>query len=425
MLKLNAILTLSFLVLISITNAQWLDKSGNLPTTAGNGWAMDAVDSIYSVVSTNAGLFITTNGGSTWDLSATPGFAVDVSMKSISKIWIGDDAGKIHYTNNRGIDWVIQYDDPTKTNFINYIEMFDADNGIAMGDALNGTGAAVILKTTNGGSTWVSMNDSAFGGYSGDIWRRLDFIDLNTGYFYESGINPQKLFKTNNSCQTWSQQALSGPIGNVKFYSENIGLVVRIAVNPNVYRTLDGGVQWEPLHFSSLVYIQDIEFLPGEPSKVWIADDNKLYFSSDTGRTWGEEIVPNITDLSPRDLVFIDGYCGWLLCDGGKVYRTTNGNSITSIKTPSVLVDDYSLKQNYPNPFNPTTKIQFSLREKQNVTLKIYNILGKEIVTVLNEERNAGEHEINFDGSSLPSGIYFYKIQAGDFVVTKKMTLIK
>jgi len=85
----------------------------------------------------------------------------------------------------------------------------------------------------------------------------------------------------------------------------------------------------------------------------------------------------------------------------------------------------FEISQNYPNPFNPTTSIQFRIPENSFVSLKIYNVLGKEIATLLNEQKNSGSYEVNFDATNLTSGIYFYRIEANSFVKTKKMILIK
>ncbi len=90
-----------------------------------------------------------------------------------------------------------------------------------------------------------------------------------------------------------------------------------------------------------------------------------------------------------------------------------------------LLVSNYSLNQNYPNPFNPSTKISYSIKEEGFVTLKIYDILGKEIVTLVNENKPAGIYETEFNASSLPSGMYIYKIQSGQFSDVKKMLLTK
>lgn len=90
-----------------------------------------------------------------------------------------------------------------------------------------------------------------------------------------------------------------------------------------------------------------------------------------------------------------------------------------------IVINEYKLDQNYPNPFNPITKISYSIKEESLVTLKIYDILGKEIATLVNENKAAGNYEIIFNASDLPSGMYIYKIQSGSFTDAKKMLLTK
>jgi hypothetical protein len=86
---------------------------------------------------------------------------------------------------------------------------------------------------------------------------------------------------------------------------------------------------------------------------------------------------------------------------------------------------EYNMDQNYPNPFNPSTKILYSIKEEGLVTLKVYNILGKEIAILVNENKPEGNYEAEFNASQLPSGMYIYKIQAGSFSDVKKMLLTK
>lgn len=88
-------------------------------------------------------------------------------------------------------------------------------------------------------------------------------------------------------------------------------------------------------------------------------------------------------------------------------------------------VNSYELKQNYPNPFNPSTQISFSLKEAGFVTLKVYNLLGKEVADLVSERLGAGNHTVSFSGANLQSGIYFYTLKTKDFIQTRKMTLLK
>lgn len=104
-------------------------------------------------------------------------------------------------------------------------------------------------------------------------------------------------------------------------------------------------------------------------------------------------------------------------------------NAITSTNDNEALISDYKLNQNYPNPFNPNTVISYELPENNYVTIKIYNLLGSEVATLMNGYQTSGAHKVTFNasssGSRLASGIYLYKIQAGNFASTKKLMLLK
>jgi len=105
--------------------------------------------------------------------------------------------------------------------------------------------------------------------------------------------------------------------------------------------------------------------------------------------------------------------------------RTKFNEIITNVETEIDLPLSFSLSQNFPNPFNPTTSIKYSLPEQQFVSLKIFDILGREVATLVNENKPAGNYEVNFDASNLSSGVYFYQLRAGSFTETKKLILMK
>jgi len=115
----------------------------------------------------------------------------------------------------------------------------------------------------------------------------------------------------------------------------------------------------------------------------------------------------------PQSIVFDPG--NWIL----------KGNPVITESEVLTSPTEYTLEQNYPNPFNPATTINYQLPQKEFVTLKIFNILGKEIATLLNEEKDAGEHSITFNAENLNSGVYFYSIKAGNYSSTRKMILLK
>jgi len=151
-----------------------------------------------------------------------------------------------------------------------------------------------------------------------------------------------------------------------------------------------------------------------------------------TNTTWTKDVV-DITSLangsSQLKIRFSLVSNGSVVNDGIYIdnIKILNYNAVpTNITTvSSETPDKYVLNQNYPNPFNPSTQISFALPERNFVTLKIYDVLGKEVVTLVNEVKNAGTYKYDFNASGLSSGIYYYTISSGNFFQTKKMTLIK
>ena len=102
------------------------------------------------------------------------------------------------------------------------------------------------------------------------------------------------------------------------------------------------------------------------------------------------------------------------------------GSLVTSVEhTPNVLPIEFRIDQNYPNPFNPTTTIRFSIPKPSSVTLKLFDMLGREVATLVDEDLQSGECKVIFDATGLTSGVYFYRIQAGEFTQLKKLMLLK
>jgi photosystem II stability/assembly factor-like uncharacterized protein len=423
--------------------AQWYDVSSGLPGGL-RAYSIDAYDSLIATgpFTTNPNLlYITSDGGNNWytrplpnNLQSSPG---DISIIGENKIWFCTWDGEIYSTTDGGFNWQLQFYDTTMTKFMNYIEMFDTLNGMAMGDAPANDKPALFLKTTNGGVNWISQNETSLIGLSsGDIWRRVDFVDINNGYFFSSGESPQKLYKTTNSGIDWGVINDTIFCAVIKGYEENIFLGEKI--DGTIYRTLDGGQNWESDTWDFLGWALDIEFLPGDPSSVWCVSAS-IAFSSDTGRTWVNEY--DLQSDFVYDIVFTNQDNGWLFTGAGgnfsNIYRTTNGGHGGLIVSVDDDVKDFRpegfrLEQNYPNPFNPTTTIKYQIPELSFVTLKVFDVLGNEISTIVNEEKPAGEYEVEFNPNShsrgsgnLSSGVYFYQLKAGSFIETKKMLLIK
>jgi len=174
---------------------------------------------------------------------------------------------------------------------------------------------------------------------------------------------------------------------------------------------------------------------------VWVSSgatyDSVFYMSTlnvGTGFT-GKTLVSRVNQSTGVLAPCVTGYMFNGISSGGSVVYAGqgpaniwyNGSSLTTGINPvsGIVPMKYSLSQNYPNPFNPVTKINFSIPKNNLVTIKVYNALGKEVAIIVNGMYNAGEYEVSLDGASLSSGVYFYKITAGEFTETKKMLMTK
>lgn len=152
----------------------------------------------------------------------------------------------------------------------------------------------------------------------------------------------------------------------------------------------------------------------------------KIYRTTDGGVNWTQQISNTQMDLWA--VCFVDTLRGWSVGYRDIVVRTANGGwgTLVSVGKPVFGIPSvHSLGPNYPNPFNPSTTIRYGLPCRSRVMLTVFNTLGELMTTLVNGEREAGDHEVTFDGSGFSSGVYFYRIQTGDFAETKKLVLMR
>jgi hypothetical protein len=148
--------------------------------------------------------------------------------------------------------------------------------------------------------------------------------------------------------------------------------------------------------------------------------NKKIQVDSDSSMTGGvrPDIRPPLNDQTMDQI--------YLGIDVELEYAIQQLDKMTGVKgNTNQIPVTFSLSQNYPNPFNPSTTISYQLPVMNKVTLKVFDILGREIETLVNEEKTAGSYKINFNGSKLSSGVYFYQLRAGSFIETKKLVLLK
>jgi hypothetical protein len=245
---------------------------------------------------------------------------------------------------------------------------------------------------------------------------------------YRSG----KILKTTNGGENWFLQYERSDIGfiSIDFENNDVGWILGQHYIPlggfgwgtYILKTTTSGNTWE-----------EQEFWYGEmPSNCfsnmqrgWIISRGPdIYTTFDGGENWSEQNSPSSYGLS--SVHFVDSSTGWIVGWDGTILKTINGG-VSSIEENELvgIPSSFELSQNYPNPFNPSTKIQYSIPHRSNVIFKVFDVLGNEIETLVNENKPSGTYEITWYAENLPSGVYIYRLQAGDFIESKKMILMK
>jgi hypothetical protein len=207
----------------------------------------------------------------------------------------------------------------------------------------------------------------------------------------------------------------------------------RLGSAGTILHTADSGSTWIPQTSGTPYGLESVCFTDADTGWA-VGSGGTILHTIDGGSHWNAQGSGTLNHL--EGVYFTDTNTGWAVGYYGTILHTTNGGSTwaeednNSVELPK----DFSLAQNYPNPFNPQTTIQYNLTKRSWVTLKVYNLLGQEIRTLVNEFQSSGTHTILWDGKgrsgqSLASGIYFYKliVERNDFRFseTKKMVLLK
>jgi photosystem II stability/assembly factor-like uncharacterized protein len=399
---------------------------------------VDIVDTLFAWAGTNDGKALrTTDGGETWQPSSgSPGGEV-TSISAIDGqkvVVIVNDASstKIRRTVAFGISWSTVYEDNSAGAHLNSITMLDELNGYAVGNPVSGQW--VILKTSDGGINWISAATLSQNGSEKGINNSMKWVDLEHGWF---GTDNSSVYRTTDGGVSWSSSTTTFQNNNaVAFTNFTSGVSTGTEVN----WTSDGGATW----------FLKAEQIPGEvvsaasaeqvPGKFFFVAGSDVYKTNDTGDSYTQDYSQSDPlQFIDVDVIKIDEN-NWITA-----YAVGNNGTIAKYmelylvvgteKEANTIPVSFALKQNYPNPFNPTTTIEFSLPVAADVQLTIFNILGQQVATLINEQRNAGNHSVvwnsnDSNGMKLSSGIYLYKLKArgvdgSEFQEIKKMVLLK
>lgn len=354
--------------------------------------------------------------------------------------------GMFMRTTNTGQTWSAYGVLPANVYYLNGLDQTDFNTLYAAASYNPSGGSHGVIKTINAGLTWTALTMPEVISYVGGV----HFIDVNTGFAYGyDEVNDTArgvLLRTTNAGVNWSRQIFMqhGELSGIDFTNSTTGILVSISgilsSDPEaaILRTTNAGVNWVSLGLVANADIYDINFVQGT-SAVLITGIRYLHGfesaelilkSTNSGSNW-IQLPINDTNLILFESKLFDAN-NWYVVGGDfassnipRILHTTNGGAIGIQPIAGEVPVNYSLQQNYPNPFNPVTNIKFSIPKAGFVKLVIFDVTGREISTLVSQSMKAGNYVVDFDASSLTSGVYFYRIEAGEYRQTKKMVLIK
>ena len=421
---------LLFILLIvlsaSFTFSQWIQQPSS---TSKDLLDIKFSDNGTGIIVGNRIILYSNDSGQTWNSQDFAGVLLKCGFQSKDSVWaVGITPtyrNLIAKSTNAEINWNII--DTSEENHASQGIFFVDKNHGWIGGGDNGYGTGSIQRTVDGGNTWNTFYlDTS---YITDVF----FLGTLNGWACsEFG----QIYKTTDGGQSWNLNKFisiyppySEPMRKIFFTSPDSGWSVGgIAGDQIIARTTNGGTDWiiDSTQGSSLhgLWFTDSQYgwaVGGANEGI------RILRTSNGGESWElqSQPIPYGNIFYFESVYMFNSQKGFVVGDSGVILTTSNGG-VTEVKDiQSIEPNKFELYQNYPNPFNPTTKIGFRISDFGLVTLKVYDMLGKRVATLINEVKSAGEYNVEFNGSNLSSGIYFYRLQAGRFSETKKLILLK
>lgn len=419
---------LVLLLCAGILNAQWSEQTSPVTTALRS---VSSVNSTTCWISGASGVVLkTTNGGTNW-INVSTGIPNTATLICI----VGLDANTalvagysgtttwVWKTSNGGTNWTQVF---TEGNggFVDVIIMSSATNGIIVGDPVPAGSRWSIWKTTNAGTTWDSTNCYLAAGSSTEAgWNNAGFCAAPYMWF---GTNNSKIYYSTNNGTSWTAQSTGTEINSysMSFYQFS-GSYYGYAGGATMLKTTNNGINWVSLTAPGTGNFSGISSLLAAPAiGGWYVrnSSSQIYGTINGGTNWVLEYTATTGTYNNISAGKV-GVGFWAVRSNGGISYRQPINYIKSVS--SETPEYYSLSQNYPNPFNPTTNIKYQITNNKFVNLKVYDINGNEIAVLVNQNQLPGTYEVTFDGSTYSSGVYFYKLTAGDYKETKRMMLVK
>lgn len=355
-------------------------------------------------------------------------------------IFAGTTSNGVYKSTNNGINWTSVNSGLTNQNVLS---LTTNNNNLYAGTSGGG-----IYQSTNNGDYWVAVSNglgnntvnallskgtsiysgTLFGVYlttnNGGMWVQSGLLneDVRTLYLNGStilaGTHGGGVFQSTNNGISWTSR--NSGLGNLNVLSIVVnGVNLFAGTEAGVFLSTNNGLNWTAGWLTNQV----IYSLAESNNRIFIGSNVGSLVSFDNGLSW---ININIGFVSVNSVYSYLIYNDYIFAGtDNSVWRRILSQIIGIKQTSEVVPSSFSLSQNYPNPFNPSTFIKFDVSKNSFVTLKIFDVLGREVTVLVNEQLKPGTYQTDWNASSYPSGVYFYRLRTEKFTETKRMVLIK
>ncbi len=378
---------------------------------------------------------------------------------------VNPDTASILKTTDGGDNWTTVFSQGSRR--FNKIKFINNNTGFVCGGT--GSGTPYLYKTTNEGINWFVLNSSGCA-----IWDDMFVLNADTIWLVDHNGLCGGVYRTTNGGVNWIRQTGGGAPDRIYMYNARIGFVsksgefIRKTTNSGInwttvstdsfidmcfvdsltgwraygtmHKTTDGGLNWINQPLPSTMFGTSLinNFSVLNKDTVWGVGGNAqypngrfkgaIYTTTNGGSNWFYQVPDTslVTITAYSQIQFINKDIGWAYSQNRGIHTKVGGDPLTSVNPiSSEIPKQFKLEQNYPNPFNPSTIINYQLSIISFVTLKVFDLQGKEVQTLVNKKQSAGSYSAEFNGANFSSGIYFYTIQTENYKETKKMMLIK
>jgi hypothetical protein len=361
-------------------------------------------------------LYYSTDGGINWQSSAkieSLEFGISSIQKWNNKLYVGTFGKGIFESTDNGANWT------ARNTGLNNSGALEISSIAIRGDSLYAAtiGEGVFVLNLLNPTGWQNFRN---GLPFGVAWNVYSIYNFNGTLICGAGGNADVYFNINGT-DSWIEKSFDLPAAepNAMISIASYGDTLIGVSYFGIYRSQNNGDSWEYFNpgiglisFASVTVVNDVLF-------AIISKLPRSYFISsiNSGESWEFEFEFNTMAFST-------------LYYNGNLFTGRSNGIYWLPYTPSNIDDDmvakdFVLYQNYPNPFNPITNIQFRIPNSEFICLKVYDVIGNEIITLVDEYKSAGSYEVEFSGEGLSSGVYFFRLQTGSYTETKKMVLLR